>query len=45
MAALSTSPDKKGKKVVSLDVAEESIQKRSIRYDNKGNPVRCPTAG
>lgn len=37
LAALSTAPDAKGKRRVTLEVAEESIQKRSIRYDKKGD--------
>lgn len=37
LAGLSTAPDAKGKKRVSLEVAEESIQRRSIRYDKKGD--------
>src|SRR5439155_6491452 len=35
LAALSTAPDQKGVRRVSLELAEESIQRRSIRYDNK----------
>ncbi len=37
LAALSTAPDAKGRKSVSLEVAEESIQHRAIRYDKKSD--------
>lgn len=37
LAALSTAPDTHGKRLVSLAVAEESIQKRAIRYDKRGD--------
>ena len=37
LAALSTSPDTAGKRRVSLEIAEESIQRRSIRYDKKSD--------
>ena len=37
LAALSTSPDSSGKRRVSLEIAEESIQRRSIRYDKKSD--------
>ncbi|MBI3554325.1 MAG: replication-associated recombination protein A [Elusimicrobia bacterium] len=37
LAAASTAPDKKGVRRVSLEIAEESIQRRSIRYDKKSD--------
>lgn len=37
LAALSTSADGKGVRRVTLEVAEESIQRRSIRYDKKSD--------
>ncbi|MDE2040090.1 MAG: replication-associated recombination protein A [Elusimicrobia bacterium] len=37
LAALSTAPDAGGKRRITLQVAEESIQKRSIRYDKKSD--------
>lgn len=37
LAALSTAPDAKGRKTVSLEIAEESIQHRAIRYDKKSD--------
>ena len=37
LAALSTAPDRKGVRRISLEVAEESIQRRSIRYDKKSD--------
>jgi putative ATPase len=37
LAALSTAPDAKGRRRVTLEVAEESIQRRSIRYDKKSD--------
>lgn len=37
LAALSTPIGEKGKRVIDLSVAEESIQKRSIRYDKKSD--------
>jgi putative ATPase len=37
LAALSTAPDSKGKKRISLEVAEESIRRRSIRYDKRSD--------
>ena len=37
LAALSTAPDKNGTRHVSLEAAEESIQRRSIRYDKKSD--------
>ena len=37
LAALSTAPDAKGLRRVSLAVAEESIQRRSVRYDKKSD--------
>ncbi|MEK7388144.1 MAG: replication-associated recombination protein A [Elusimicrobiota bacterium] len=37
IAALTTAPDADGRRYVSLDVAEDSIQKRQIRYDKKSD--------
>ena len=37
IASLTTSPDSTGERRVTLDVAEESIQKRQIRYDKKSD--------
>jgi putative ATPase len=37
LAALSTASDSKGRKAVSLEIAEESIQHRAIRYDKKSD--------
>lgn len=37
IAALTTSPDASGERRVSLAVAEESIQKRQIRYDKRSD--------
>ena len=37
IAALTTSPDANGERRVTLAVAEESIQKRQIRYDKKSD--------
>ena len=37
LAAISTSPDKSGVRMVSLAVAEESIRRRQIRYDKKSD--------
>ena len=37
LAALSTAPDREGIRHVTLDAAEESIQRRSIRYDKKSD--------
>lgn len=37
IAALTTSPDVNGERRVTLSVAEESIQKRQIRYDKKSD--------
>ena len=37
IAALTTTPDASGERRVSLAVAEESIQKRQIRYDKKSD--------
>lgn len=37
IAALTTSPDASGERRVTLAVAEESIQKRQIRYDKKAD--------
>ncbi|MDE2492006.1 MAG: replication-associated recombination protein A [Elusimicrobia bacterium] len=37
IAALTTAPDTNGERRVTLDVAEESIQKRQIRYDKRSD--------
>ncbi|MBI5631559.1 MAG: replication-associated recombination protein A [Elusimicrobia bacterium] len=37
LAALSTAPNAQGNRVVGLEVAEESIRRRSIRYDKKSD--------
>jgi putative ATPase len=37
LSALSTAPDSQGRRLVSLEVAEESIQRRQIRYDKKSD--------
>lgn len=37
IAALTTAPDSEGRRRISLQVAEESIQKRQIRYDKKAD--------
>ncbi|NQU17797.1 MAG: replication-associated recombination protein A [Candidatus Saganbacteria bacterium] len=37
LAALSTSPDKKGSINIDLKVAEESMQKKAVVYDKKGD--------
>lgn len=37
IAALTTAPDSSGERRISLQVAEESIQKRQIRYDKKAD--------
>ena len=37
IAALTTSPGKDGKKIIDMKIAEESIQKKVIVYDKKGN--------
>ncbi len=37
LAALSTAPDRGGVRRITLEVAEESIQKRQIRYDKKSD--------
>jgi putative ATPase len=37
LAALSTAPDRDGTRHISLEVAEESIQRKSIRYDKKSD--------
>jgi putative ATPase len=37
LAAISTAPDSKGRKLISLEVAEESISRRAIRYDKKSD--------
>jgi putative ATPase len=37
IAALTTSPGKNGKKLINIKIAEESIQKKVIVYDKKGD--------
>lgn len=37
IASLTTSPDKDGKKIINIKIAEESIQKKVIVYDKKGD--------
>ncbi len=37
LAFVTTAPDKKGKKHITLEIAEECIQKRHLRYDKKGD--------
>lgn len=37
LAFVTTAPDKKGKKHITLKIAEECIQKRHLRYDKKGD--------
>ena len=37
LAALSTAPDRDGVRYITLAIAEESIQRRSIRYDKKSD--------
>jgi len=37
IAALTTSPGKDGKKIIDIKIAEESIQKKVIVYDKKGD--------
>lgn len=37
LAALSTAPDVKGRRRISLEIAEESISRRSIRYDKRSD--------
>jgi len=37
LAALSTAPDRDGTRHITLEVAEESIQRRAIRYDKKSD--------
>lgn len=37
LAVLTTQPDDNGVRRISLEVAEESIQKRSVRYDKSGD--------
>lgn len=37
IAALTTSPDKDGKKIINIKIAEESIQRKVIVYDKKGD--------
>ncbi len=37
LAFVTTAPDKKGKKHITFDIAQECIQKRHLRYDKKGD--------
>lgn len=37
LAALTTPPDKEGRIVITLEVAEESIQRRMVQYDKNGD--------
>lgn len=37
LAFVTTTPDKKGKKHITLEIAQECIQKRHLRYDKKGD--------
>jgi putative ATPase len=37
LAVLTTKPDKEGNIVITLDIAEESIQQRVLQYDKKGD--------
>ncbi|MBP5430634.1 MAG: replication-associated recombination protein A [Elusimicrobiaceae bacterium] len=37
LAFVTTAPDKKGKKHITLEIAKECIQKRHLRYDKKGD--------
>ncbi len=37
LAFVTTAPDKKGQKHITLKIAEECIQKRHLRYDKKGD--------
>ncbi len=37
LAFVTTAPDKKGKKHITLKIAQECIQKRHLRYDKKGD--------
>jgi len=37
LAALTTKPDEDGKRLITLRVAEESIQKRAVRYDKSSD--------
>lgn len=37
LAFVTTAPDKKGKKHITLEIARECIQKRHLRYDKKGD--------
>jgi len=37
VATLTTKPDKKGERYISLKVAEEAVQKRSLTYDKDGD--------
>lgn len=37
LAFVTTQPDKKGKKHITLEIAQECIQKRHLRYDKKGD--------
>jgi len=37
MAALTVPPDKKGRRLVTLEIAEEAIQQRALKYDKDGD--------
>jgi putative ATPase len=37
MAALTVPPDEEGRRTITLEVAEEAIQRRSIKYDKNGD--------
>ena len=37
LAFVTTAPDKKGQKHITLEIAQECIQKRHLRYDKKGD--------
>lgn len=37
LAAITTTVNKKGKKIINLDIAKESIQKRSLKYDRSSD--------
>lgn len=37
LAVMTTTPDENGIRIITLEVAEESIQKRSVRYDKSGD--------
>ena len=37
LAALTTAPDGEGKRKITLEIAEESIQQRAVLYDKSGD--------